>query len=80
MNGLRTYIDKNGAGKRCADPVFYTRREGGPYYRWQYEELHRRWLGSRIHSFDFPVTELVPAAWKELPAGLQARLGEHYVD
>jgi hypothetical protein len=33
-----------------------------------------------MHSFDFPVTELVSAPWKELPAALRARLGEHYVD
>jgi len=80
MNGLRIYIDQKKPGRWCADPVFYTRRAGGPYYRWQYEELHGRWLGSRMHSFDFPVTELVSAPWKELPAALRARLGEHYVD
>lgn len=80
MNGLRIYIDQKRPGKWCTDPVFYSRREGGPYYQWRYEVLHGRWLYSRMHSVDLPMTELVLAPWKELPAALKASLGEHYVD
>ena len=78
MNGLRVYVDPRRSETRCA--VFYTRRAGGPYYRWQYEEFHGHWLGSRMHAFDLPVTELVSAAWKEIPAALKTTLDEHYVD
>ena len=80
MNGLRVYIDLKRPDTLCADPVFYTRREGGPYYRWRYEELRGRWLGSRMHAFELPVTELVSAPWRDIPAALKLSLGEHYVD
>ncbi len=78
MNGLRVYIDQNRPDSWSG--VFYTRRAGGPYYCWRYEELRGRWLGSRMHAFEFPVTELVSATWKEVPAALKSSLGEHYVD
>lgn len=80
MNGLRIYIGQKRPGQRSLDPVFYTRRAGGPYYRWRYEEFRGRWLGSRMHSFDFPITELISAPWNQLPTALKASLGEHYVD
>jgi hypothetical protein len=78
MNGLRIYIDLKRPDLRCV--VFYTRREGGPYYRWRYEELRGQWLGSRMRSVELPVTELVSAPWKEVPAALKSSLDEHYVD
>ncbi len=80
MNGLRIYIDQKKPDTGFGDPVFYTRRDFGPYYRWRFEQLRGRWLCSRMHSFDLPMTELVSAPWKELPTALQASLGEHYVD
>lgn len=78
MNGLRVYINLTRPGASCA--VFYTRREGGPYYCWRYEELSGHWLGSRMHAFNLPVAELVSAPWKEVPAALKSSLGQHYVD
>jgi hypothetical protein len=78
MNQLRIFIYQKAPG--CADPVFYTRRAGGPYYQWRYEELRGRWLGSRMHSVDLSTNELVLAQWKQLPTELKASLGEHYVD
>ena len=78
MNSLRIYIDQKGREASCA--IFYTRRAGGPYYRWQYEELRGQWLGSRMHAFDLPVAELVSAPWKEVPAALKSTLDGHYVD
>ena len=80
MNGLRIYINQKTLGTWLVEPVFYTRRAGGPYYRWRYEELLGRWLGSRMHSHDMPVTELVAAPWREVPTALKASIGEHYID
>jgi len=77
MNGLRVYVDLERPAW-CA--VFYTRRAGGPYYRWRYEEPRGQWLGSRMHASELPVTELVSAPWKEIPAALKSSLNEHYVD
>ena len=78
MNGLRIYIDLKRPDTSFA--IFYTRRAGGPYYRWRYEELRGQWLGSRMHSFDLPVMELVSTPWKEVPTALKSSLDEHYVD
>ena len=78
MNGLRVYIDLKRSKTLCA--VFYTRRAGGPYYRWRYEELSGQWLGSRMRDFELPVTELVSTSWKEVPTALKSSLDEHYVD
>jgi len=65
MDGIRVYIDQKQRDTWCA--VFYTRRAGGPYYRWQYEDLRGQWLSSRMHAFELPVTELVSAPWKYPP-------------
>jgi hypothetical protein len=80
MNGLRIYVYQRGPAQWCADSVFYTRRAGGPYYQWHYEELRGCWLGSRMQSFDLSKVELVSAHWKQLPTALKVTLGEHYVD
>ena len=78
MNGLSVYMDL----KACATlyAVFYTRRAGGPYYRWQYEELRGKWQGSRMRAFEVLVTELVSTSWREIPSALKTSLDEHYVD
>ena len=78
MNGLRVYIDLKRPDTLCL--VFYTRRAGGPYYRWRYEELRGQWLPSRMHAFELPVNELVSTPWKEVPTALKSSLNEHYVD
>ena len=78
MNGLRIYIDLRRPDTSCA--VFYSRRAGGPYYRWRYEELRGQWLGSRMRAFELPGTELVSAPWEAVPAALKSSLDEHYVD
>lgn len=80
MNGLRVYIDPKRPEAWAADQIFYSRRGGGPYYRWRYEELHDSWQSSRVPAFELSVTELVCAPWKEVPAALKSRLDEHYVD
>jgi hypothetical protein len=78
MNGLTVYIDLKRAANLYA--VFYTRRAGGPYYRWRYEDLCGKWLGSRMRASDLPVMELVSTPWKEVPNALKSSLDEHYVD
>jgi hypothetical protein len=80
MNGLRIYIDVVRADTRCGDPVFYSRRADGPYYRWSYEENRGQWHGSRVHASDLTPRELCLATWKGVPASLKTRLGEHYVE
>ena len=78
MNGLRVYTKLKPPDTTCA--VFYTRRAGGPYYRWRYEEFRGQWLGSRVHPGDLTVTELVAAPWKVIPGALKSILDQHYVD
>jgi hypothetical protein len=78
MNGLRVYTDLKRPDTRCA--VFYTRRAGGPYYRWRYEEFSGQWLGSRVQPGDLTVTELIAAPWKGIPGALKSILDQHYVD
>lgn len=79
MNGLRVYIKPNNA--EVATPkVFYSRRGNGPYYRWRYEETVAEWRVSRVISADFTSQSLSMASWKAVPAALQTRLGEHYLD
>jgi len=52
MKGLRIYVDLKRPDPWCRGAIFYTRRAGGPYYRWQYEELSGQWLCSRMHPCD----------------------------
>ncbi|HEX7331642.1 MAG TPA: hypothetical protein VF290_09080 [Pyrinomonadaceae bacterium] len=78
MSGVTVYIDLKGSDTLYA--IFYTRRAGGPYYRWQYEELRGKWQGSRMRAVELPVMELVSTPWKEVPTALKSRLDEHYVD
>ena len=80
MKGLRVYVDLKRPDPWWGGDTFYTRRAGGPYYRWRYENLRGRWLSSRMHVCDLTLTELVSAPWKEIPAALKSSLDEHYVD
>ncbi len=47
--GLRVYVDTVGTDTFAKHGVFYSRRAGGPYYRWHYEAEGDRWCGSRVH-------------------------------
>jgi hypothetical protein len=58
--------------------IFYSRREGGPYYRWRYEENVSHWRVARVHSSDFSPKALCLASWKGVPAALQKSMVEHY--
>ena len=60
--------------------VFYSRRGNGPYYRWMYSAIKQRWNASRVVSNDFNTQALALATWKTVPAALQSRLSDHYLD
>lgn len=79
MNGLRIYTDLEPADKLQGRRVFYSRRANGPLYCWRYEEKSGGWRGSRMQS-DLNFRHLSVASWKGVPAALQVRLGEHYLE
>ena len=80
MNGLRVYIKPNGSDPRPGPKVFYSRRGNGPFYRWLFEETAGQWRVSRVIAADFTPQSLSMASWKAVPAALQTRLGEHYLE
>lgn len=80
MNGLRVYIHPADADPPAKRRVFYSRREDGPYYRWQFEESLGQWRGARVYLPDVTLRLLSIAAWQVLPPTLQARLDRHYLE
>jgi hypothetical protein len=80
MNGLRVYINGETAEIRCGRPVFYSRREDGPHYRWSYDDDTRHWRVDRVLKSGVSPRMLSPKAWKDVPAGLQKSIVEHYSD
>ena len=80
MTGLRLFKDQKATLASAADFNFYSRRSGGPYYRWRYERVRSRWQWSRMHAFELEDRELVAAHWKALPAELKSSLDEHYLE
>ena len=80
MNGLRMYVPVLSATGSNNDDVFYSRRGNGPYYRWMFSVIKQRWNASRVVSNDFSAQGLSLATWKTVPAALQSRLSDHYLD
>jgi len=80
VNGLRMYVPVLNPTGYKNDDVFYSRRGNGPYYRWLYEAVKQRWNASRVVSNDFNAQTLSLATWKTVPAALQSRLSDHYLD
>jgi hypothetical protein len=80
MNGLRIYINPEGAGTLREPRVFYSRRADGPYYCWRYEEQQGQWRGARVHQSDVAPKSLSMVSWKAVPSELQTRLGEYYLE
>jgi hypothetical protein len=88
MRDLRVYLvpsEAEGHGPSVADgrgesPTFYSQRADGPYYRWLYVEGPGRWRFSRVHMSRLTLRVLSVARWDAVPAALQVRLGEHYLD
>lgn len=80
MNGLRVYINSNGIEVRGGCPVFYSRREDGPYYRWSYDDSVCAWKVGRGFGSGVSPKMLALATWKTVPAGLRRSIVEHYED
>jgi len=80
VNGLRMYVPVLSAAGSNNDDVFYSRRGNGPYYRWMFSAIKQRWNASRVVSNDFNAQGLSLATWKTVPAALQSRLSDHYLD
>lgn len=77
MRDLRVYVDSLRAD---AGATFYSRRADGPVYRWFYEEGTGRWRFSRVRLSRPTQSVLRLANWNAVPAALQARIGEHYLE
>ena len=80
MNGLRVYCPSTVNGSHTDNGVFYSRRGDGPYYQWGYNEKSASWRGVRLTTSEHFGRAVDLATWKSLPAGLRARLEEHYVE
>jgi hypothetical protein len=80
MQGLRVYINPVAAENHSGVGVFYSRREGGPYYRWQYKDGLGQWCCSRLRPEDFALHALCLARWKAVPVELQTSLIQHYME
>jgi hypothetical protein len=80
MHGLRVYINGGTVETHGGCPVFYSRREDGPYYRWSYDDGLREWQVGRVLRSGVSARVLAPATWKKIPAGLQRCIAEHYQD
>ncbi len=77
---LRVYVEPVGPVGRGADAAFYSRRADGPYYRWVYAEGAMRWRFSRVPLSRLRLRVLCVTPWEAVPAALQDRLGEHYLE
>ena len=79
VHGLRLYKDVNASVGAATDLNFYSRRSGGPYYRWHYEKVGG-WQWSRMRAPELAHRELIIAPWKGAPATLKLSLTEHYME
>lgn len=61
-------------------PVFYSRREGGPYYRWVFDNLKQRWQAGRVLPSGTSSKAMVKTMWREIPVLLKTSIADHYQD
>ena len=80
IGGLQIYTNPVSAGLTNGTGDFYSRREGGPFYRWRFEEESGRWCFSRVHPTSSTLRGFSAANWKVVPLALQASLDQHYLD
>ncbi|HEY6804087.1 MAG TPA: hypothetical protein VI306_10945 [Pyrinomonadaceae bacterium] len=80
MNGLRVYIRAVMAQPEGEISAFYTRKGGGPFYQWQFDDKLGVWHCSRVNSSDLTSRSFNLARWKSLPDSLRVRLSEHYIE
>jgi hypothetical protein len=78
--GLLIYINPAGPNVAGEPGVFYSRREGGPYYRWSFASESLRWRCTRVHPNGLTLKSFLVANWNLVPPALQAMLNEHYSD
>ena len=80
MRDLHVYVDPAGSEARGGQAAFYSRRAGGPYYRWLYAEGSGSWRCSRVSLDRTTLRVLCVARWDAVPDALRMRLGEHYLE
>lgn len=80
MRELRVYVRRAAREAPGGPAVFYSRRADGPFYRWRYEETPGRWRYARVSLSKPTLRVLSVASWDAVPAALQDRLGEHYLE
>lgn len=78
MNGLQIYTNPSLVERPKSNGIYYSRRSGGPLYRWSYEEKLEQWRPVRMQSADSSAIDLSPSKWKSVPVALQIRLKDHY--
>jgi len=80
MNGLRVYTNSTPAEAHGGYPVFYSRREDGPYYRWSFDDGSRAWQVGRVVRWKISPKMLALATWNKIPSGLKRSMSDHYQD
>ena len=76
--GTHLYVDAVAPETPATPGVFYSRRGGGPYYRWDYHEGSERWQGSRVSPDSLPKS--LRAAGRIAPDASRSELLNHYQD
>ena len=56
------------------------RREGGPYYRWSYNDASRKWQAGRVLPSAVSPKAFAATAWKAIPGLLKRSIADHYQD
>ena len=80
MNGLRVYIRAVVTHADGGLSVFYSRKGGGPFYQWRYDDALAAWRCARMKASPLEPNAFYVASWKSLPSSLRARLSEHYIE
>lgn len=79
MSALRIYTHPASIDTVMEHGVFYSRRAGGPYYRWCDENGLGPWRFSRVHLSKWTLRALCVSNLKSVPAALQVKLRAHYL-
>lgn len=74
--GLRVYLGPEAIEPSGTHAVFYTRREDGPFYRWEFDEVTSHWRSSRLGHNRIPRT--LRTAHGKVPFDLKSELLSHY--
>ena len=80
MNGLRVYIRAVVSHPDGGMSAFYSRKGGGPFYQWSFDDTQSIWHCSRVNSSVLNSKAFYLASWKSLPQSLRVRLSEHYIE